>query len=229
MHAMILAAGRGSRMRHLTENCPKPLLPLQGKALIEHQIEALVARGFTELVINLGYQGEQIRQAVGFGSRFGARIVYSIEGEHILETGGGICRALPLLSEQFVVVNADVYSNYPYGMLRSVSLGPEHVAHVVLVPNPAHHQQGDFAIDDRQRLVAPESGSSYTFSGIGVYHHDLFNGFAAGERFPLAQALKQAMAQGRVSAEYAQHVTWSDIGTPERLAGWNHDNHTMDH
>ncbi len=214
MKAMILAAGRGERMRPLTDKLPKPLLEVCGKPLIEHHIGALVAAGFTEIVINHAWLGEKIEQALGDGERFGCQILYSAEGE-ALETGGGIYRALPLIgTEPFLVVNGDVFVRYPYQQLTTDLQG---LAHLVMVPNPGHNPKGDFAL---QRGVVLSNGQpSYTFSGIGVYHPDLFKHCQAG-RFSLVPLLIQAMAQNQVSGELYQGL-WMDIGTPQRLAEIN--------
>jgi MurNAc alpha-1-phosphate uridylyltransferase len=210
MKAMILAAGRGERMRPLTDRTPKPLLRAGGKALIEHLIEALAAAGFRELVINCAHLGDQIEQYLGNGDRHGVQIAWSCEPEHALETGGGIFQALPLLGEQFLVVNGDIWTDYPFARLQRVPAG---LAHLVLVDNPPQHPQGDFALDhDRVRA---DNGARLTFSGIGVYRRELFLGCVPG-RFPLAPLLRAAMPRGEVSGE---HYTgqWRDIGTPERL------------
>ncbi len=209
MKAMILAAGRGERLRPLTDTVPKPLLEAGGKPLIVHTIERLVQAGFTELVINLGYRGSQIETALGDGSAFGARIAYSREPEQALETGGGMFQALPNLSDPFLAVNADVATDFPLAELPREIPG---LAHLVLVPNPSYHQEGDFALVDG--WVQPQ-GLKYTFSGIGVYRHALFRDCQPG-RFPLAPLVRQAAAQGQVSGQL--HLGfWSDLGTLARL------------
>lgn len=210
MKAMILAAGRGERMRPLTDTVPKPLLRVAGKTLIEHHLRALSAAGFRDLVINHAYLGQQIVDAVGNGERFGVSIRYSAEPEAALETGGGIRRALPLLgSEPFVVINGDIWTDFPLAELRP----PTGLAHLVLVDNPAHHGAGDFNLE-AGRLVE-DGGERLTFSGIGVYRPGLFAGQTA-DRFPLAPLLRRAIREGQVSGEhYAGR--WVDIGTPERL------------
>jgi len=211
--AMILAAGRGERMRPLTDSVPKPLLEVAGKPLIVHVVERLARAGFTGLVVNLGYRGDQIRVALGDGSAWGVRIDYSREPENALETGGGIFQALPLLTDPFVAVNADVATDFPFATLRTV---PESLAHLILVPNPPHHPEGDFDLAGRR--VLPGKGGRYTFSGIGVYRHALFAGCTAG-RFPLAPLLYRAAERGEVTGELYRG-TWMDIGTPQRLAAW---------
>ncbi len=209
---MILAAGRGQRMRPLTDHCPKPLLEAGGKALIEHHIEALVAAGITEIVINHAHLGQMIEERLGDGRRYGASIRYSPEGPGGLETGGGIHRALPLLGPRpFIVVNGDIWCDYPFQRLR---LGEGLLAHLVLVDNPPHHPGGDFALLRGQAHA--EGEPKLTFSGISLLHPALFEGCAPG-RFPLAPLLREAMERGEVGAEH-HRGQWFDIGTPERLA-----------
>jgi MurNAc alpha-1-phosphate uridylyltransferase len=213
MRAMILAAGRGERMRPLTDTTPKPLLMVGGKRLIEYHLEALAAAGFSEVVINHAHLGEQIEQVLGDGECYGLRIRYSPERGGALETGGGIFRALPLLGEApFLVVNGDVWCDYPLSRLRNIQ--PDG-AHLVLVPNPPQHPKGDFLLCEGQ--VHDEGGGErLTFSGIGVYHPSLFADCVPGA-FALAPLLRRAMAVGQVSGErFDGH--WFDIGTPERLA-----------
>jgi len=211
MKAMILAAGRGERMRPLTDHTPKPLLQAAGKALIEYHIESLVRSGITELVINHAHLGLQLEQALGDGSRYGARISYSAEGEgQALETGGGIYKALPLLGEEaFVVVNGDIYCDYNFSRLKP----PSGVAHLLLVDNPGHNPAGDFVLSDGQ--VHSEGSNKLTFSGIGVYRPELFADCQPGA-FALAPLLRKAMERGEVSGEHHSGI-WMDIGTPERL------------
>lgn len=209
---MILAAGRGERMRPLTDVAPKPLLSVGGTSLIERLITALVQADLRQIVINHAHLGEQIVARTGNGSQYGASIVYSHESEGGLETGGGIYKALPLLDgEPFVVVNGDILTDYPFARLPHKLDG---LAHLVLVDNPPHHPQGDFCLQGKQVLA--DGPARLTFSGIGVYHKALFADCAPG-KFPLAPLLRAAMAKGQVSGE---HYTgdWWDIGTPERLA-----------
>jgi MurNAc alpha-1-phosphate uridylyltransferase len=214
MKAMILAAGRGERMRPLTDHTPKPLLPAAGRPLIEHLIIALVAQGFPEIVVNTAHLGEQIERHLGDGDRFGAQIAYSRETE-ALETGGGIRQALPLLGDQpFLVVNGDIATDFPFGRLKQRPAG---LAHLVLVPNPDHHPRGDFVLEGEQ--VADAGPERHTFSGIGVYHPDLLRSLAPG-RFPLAPLLRAAMADGQVSGELYRGF-WMDIGTAERLDAYS--------
>lgn len=217
MKAMILAAGRGERMRPLTDHTPKPLLPVAGKPLIIHHIEALQAAGITELVINTGHLGEQLPATLGDGRGWGVHIVWSPEPPEALETGGGIFQALPLLgSEPFLVVNGDVWSDYPFAGLPA---SPSGWAHLVLVNNPSHHPDGDFALTDNGQVG--ESGPQrWTFSGISVLRPALFSGCTPG-RFPLGPLLRRAIGLGQVSGEhYAGN--WRDIGTPQRLADLEH-------
>ncbi len=224
MKAMILAAGRGERMRPLTDDMPKPLLMVAGKPLIERHIEALVSAGFTELVVNHAWLGEKIEAALGDGSRFGATITYSPEGDKGLETGGGILRALPFLTEgnndkHFLVVNGDVVTDLDFSKLLPTqqnlldNFSPGNLAHLVLVPNPAFHPDGDFSLE--KGLVKNSGNTQYTFSGIGVYHPRLFADIHDGT-FPLAPLLRQAMDQGQVSGELYNGL-WVDVGTRERL------------
>ncbi|MET0052712.1 MAG: N-acetylmuramate alpha-1-phosphate uridylyltransferase MurU [Candidatus Thiodiazotropha sp.] len=215
MKAMILAAGRGERMRPLTDKLPKPLLPVRGKPLIVHHIEKLAAAGFQQLVINHAYLGEMIETAVGRGERWGVHIHYSAEGQ-ALETGGGIHHALPLLGpEPFAVINGDVWTDFDFATLQ---LADDDLAHLVLVPNPAQHPKGDFRVIENRVEDGP--GDCLTFSGIGVYRPGLFEGCEAGA-FPLAPLLRQAMGSGRVSGERYDGY-WIDVGTPERLQSLEH-------
>lgn len=213
---MILAAGRGERMRPLTDRTPKPLLKVAGKALIDYHVENLVAAGITELVINHAYLGEQIEQHLGDGAAFGASIDYSPE-KTALETGGGIYQALPLLqggSESdapFLVVNGDVWTDFSFASL--CDLRPAQ-AHLVLVDNPEHHHAGDFVLADGK--IQQNGGGRLTFAGISVLRPSLFDGFKPGV-LPLKQPLLNAIAGQAVSGEHYQG-RWVDVGTPERLA-----------
>ncbi len=214
MKAMILAAGRGERMRPLTLTRPKPLLPIGGRALIEHHLAALAAAGYGSVVINLSWLGAQIRSHLGDGRAFGVAIDYSEEGPEPLETGGGILRALPMLGPgPFLVVNGDIWSDYPYAELRD-RLAARDLAHLVLVSNPDHHPAGDFALGSGR--IVETGGERLTFSGVGVYRPELFAGLAPGV-FRLAPVLRGAVREGRVSGE-RYGGAWFDIGTPERLA-----------
>jgi MurNAc alpha-1-phosphate uridylyltransferase len=209
---MLLAAGRGERMRPLTDQLPKPLLMVRGKPLIVHHLQRLARCGVRNVVINLAWLGDRIRAALGDGAAFGVSIHYSEEGAQALETGGGIFQALPWLgSEPFLVVNGDVFTDFDFAAL---SIAPDAWAHLLLVPNPVQHPQGDFALEDG-RVV--ETGSTqWTYSGIGLYRPQLFDGCQPG-RFPLLPLLRRAIAAGRLSGEVYRGA-WSDVGTIERLA-----------
>ncbi len=221
MKVMLLAAGKGTRMLPLTATLPKPLLKVGGLSLIEHQILKLKAAGFTDFVINHAWLGLQIEQALGDGSRCGVHIAWSREDEP-LETAGGIVQALPLLGpDPFVLVNADIWTDFDFGLLRT-ALPANGLAHLVLVPNPQHHPRGDFVLDASAYLLLPGaiSAPAYTYSGIAVYHPLLFAGVTE-RKYPLLPLLKSAIAQGRASGQF--HAgDWLDVGTPERL-------HELDH
>ncbi|OHC61543.1 MAG: mannose-1-phosphate guanylyltransferase [Rhodocyclales bacterium GWA2_65_19] len=223
MKAMILAAGRGERMRPLTDRIPKPLLPVGGKSLIVWHLERLEQAGLREVVINHAHLGAQIEAALGDGARWGLSIRYSPEPEGALETAGGIANALPLLDneEPFLVVNGDTYCDWD--VARAVSaLSPGDLAHLVLVPNPPHHPQGDFSLTGSavgaDINVADGSGAkACTFSGIGIYRPQIFADVQRGQPAKLAPLLRAAMRAGRVSGEL--HAgRWVDVGTPQRLA-----------
>ncbi|TCO82791.1 MurNAc alpha-1-phosphate uridylyltransferase [Plasticicumulans lactativorans] len=214
MKAMILAAGRGERMRPLTDHLPKPLLAVGGRALIEHHLLRLAAAGFTEVVINLGHLGHLLPQRLGDGSRYGLSITWSPEPPGALETGGGIHHALALLGDApFLLVNGDVWTTQPLAPLRH-ALAPADLAHLVLVDNPPQHPRGDFALA-AGRVRAGEA-PRLTYSGVAVLSPALFAGRAPG-RYPLAPLLVAAMARDAVSGEHFRG-DWRDIGTPERLA-----------
>jgi MurNAc alpha-1-phosphate uridylyltransferase len=221
MKAMILAAGRGQRMRPLTDAKPKPLLEAGGKPLIQHHIERLAAAGVRDLVINLAWKGAMIRDALGSGSQFGVSIAYSDEGDIALETGGGIFNALPLLgTAPFLIVNADVWTDYPLERLvsrfRGSSLGKagSDLAHLVLVANPPQHALGDFGLN-AGRINEAQAGRG-TYSGIAVYAPQFFAGCEPGA-FKLLPLLQAAIRADRLGGErYAGK--WFDIGTPQRLA-----------
>ena len=208
---MILAAGRGERMRPLTDNLPKPLLKVAGKMLIEYHLENLKAAHITEVVINHAWLGEKIEKALGDGSRYGLNIHYSAEGE-ALETAGGIINALSLFdNEAFIVINGDIFCDYKLSNLPSSLSG---LAHLLLVENPMHHPQGDFALTT-SGMLEQTGEHKQTFSGIGVYHPDLFKDYPNG-KLALAPILRKAMDQQQVTGESYQGI-WHDIGTPERL------------
>ena len=221
MRAMILAAGRGERMRPVTDSTPKPLLQAGGKPLIVWHIEGLVRAGITDLVINHAHLGIQIEQALGDGSRFGAHIRYSNEGT-ALETAGGIAFALPLLGEEpFAVVNGDIWCDYDFARLSARAAAftnSDDMAHLVLVDNPEHNLKGDFLLHGDRMIssaLSPQH-SALTFSGIGLYKPRLFAHIAHGAKAPLAPLLREQIAQGRVSGEHHRGA-WVDVGTPQRL------------
>ena len=213
MRAMILAAGRGERMRPLTDARPKPLLEVGGKPLIQYHIEALARAGIKDIVINLAWQGELIRRALGTGTSFGVQISYSDEPEGALETGGGILAALPLLGpEPFLIVSGDIWSEFPLASCIDRLAGGD-VAHFVLVPNPDFHAQGDFGLEEgRLRDRAPR----YTYANIGVLRGDFFAGRQSG-RFALAPLMFEWIRRGRVSGELFAG-RWHNLGTPAQLA-----------
>ncbi len=209
--AMLLAAGRGERLRPLTDRIPKPLIEAGGKSLIVHLIEALAKAGHDDIVINVSWLGDAIQSALGNGDRHGVRLSYSPEPEDALETGGGIVNALPLLGEApFVVVSSDIYTDFPFAHLPKE---PQGLAHLVLVDNPPHNPGGDFAIDNER--LRNQGNRRLTFSGIGVYRRELFQGRSPG-RFPLAPLLRQAADDDRATAEHYRGRWW-DVGSVERL------------
>lgn len=211
MKAMILAAGRGERMRPLTDDCPKPLLEVAGRSLLEHRIQSLVAAGFDDIVINYAWLGEQIVDGIGDGARFGARITYSPEPRGGLETGGGILQALPLLGDApFLVVNADVWTDYDFRRLR---FQPRGLAHLVLVPNPAHKRMGDFALNGN--WVSNDGDLALTLSGVYLLNPTLLSSYDSG-KFSIVPALRAAIDQQRVTGE-VYRGEWVDVGTPDRL------------
>lgn len=212
MRAMILAAGKGERMRPLTLTTPKPLINVAGVPLIEYHLRALARAGFKEVVINHAWLGEKIEAHLGTGEQFGLNIQYSVESQP-LETGGGIYQALKYLGDApFVLVNGDIWTDYDFSALRKPLTG---LAHLVLMDNPEHHVEGDFSLQQEQ-VGLPQAGNSLTYSGIAVLHPQLFADCVGGA-FRLAPLLRQAIAQGQVSGE---HFTghWIDVGTQERLA-----------
>jgi MurNAc alpha-1-phosphate uridylyltransferase len=214
---MILAAGRGERMRPLTDTTPKPMLPAGGKPLAVWLVEALVRAGITELVVNHAHLGHLVEAGLGDGAQLGAAIRYSPEAA-ALETAGGIANALALLGDApFVVANGDVFTRFDFGPLvaRAATLPPDVLAHLVLVPNPPHHPTGDFCLASPH--VVADGPERLTFSGIAVYRPALFDGVAPGTKAKLAPLLRTAMAARRVTGERFDG-TWIDVGTPERLA-----------
>jgi MurNAc alpha-1-phosphate uridylyltransferase len=214
--AMILAAGRGERMRPLTDRLPKPLLPVCGRALLDYHLEALARAGFRDVVINIAYRGVQVVEHCQRRD-YGLALHFSDEGPTALETGGGIRRALPLLGDgPFAVINGDIHTDYPFARLLQTAraLPAPQLAHLVMVPNPAHRGAGDFALAGG--LLHDAGEPRLTFSGIGLYRAGLFAGTQDGA-FPLAPLLRAAMREGRVGGE-RYDGRWCDVGTPERLA-----------
>ena len=219
--AMILAAGRGERMRPLTDSTPKPLLRVRGETLIERHVKGLAQSGIERIVINLAWLGSQIRGYLGDGSRYGADIIYSEERPHALETAGGIFRALPhLLPGPFAVVNGDIYTDFSFPELV---IAEHRDAHLVLVPNPRQHPRGDFSIRDGMAAESADDpgdlGERHTFAGIAVYRQAFFAGCSDGA-FPLKPLLLRSMRAQRCSAELYRGL-WEDVGTPERLQALN--------
>lgn len=215
MKAMILAAGRGERLRPLTDTTPKPLIQAGPKRLIEYLIDALVTAGFDDLVINYAHLGEQFPKFLGDGSRYGARIQYSAETAGGLETAGGIINALPLLGEApFLVVNGDIWTDFDFRDISPDMLAAEMLCHLVLVDNPPHNPGGDFGLDPAARL-STVSDTKWTFSGIGLYRPEMFAGLDNSKR-ALKPLFEQAIADRRISGQL-YHGDWSDIGTIERL------------
>ncbi len=211
MRAMILAAGRGERLRPLTDSLPKPLVEVGGRPLIEHHIQALADAGFREIVINQGHLGNMLPPAIGDGSRWNITIHWSDEQPEALETGGGIFKALPLLgSGPFLVVNGDIWTDYPYARLRSIKCDQ---AHLVMIPNPPQNPAGDFSL--LQARIRNKGENKLTFSGISVYHPRLFDGCKPG-KFSVVPLLRSAMENYLVTGE-EYHGIWEDIGTLERL------------
>jgi MurNAc alpha-1-phosphate uridylyltransferase len=215
---MILAAGRGERMRPLTDRTPKPLLMVGGKPLIFWHLQKLSDAAFGTVVVNHAHLGEQIEAAIGDGRRWNLRIRYSQERE-ALETAGGIRNALALIEDDvFAVINADVYTDYAFQRLAATidqMRQGDGLAHLVLVDNPGHHPAGDFRLESG--LVRADGPRPLTFSGIGVYRGTLFEKIPLGARHPLAPLLRESMSKGKVTGEYFRGL-WSDVGTPERLA-----------
>ena len=210
---MLLAAGRGERLRPITATLPKPLVEVAGKPLIVYHLEALARAAIRDVVINLSWLGEKIRTALADGSRYGVRIAYSEEGPVPLETGGGIYRALPLLGpEPFLVVNADVWTDMDFSLIPALDDGAD--ARLMLAPNPSHHPKGDFGLE--RDFVVEREADRFTYTGIGVYRPEFFEGCTPG-KFPLLPLLKRAIAARRLRGE-VYRGEWLDIGSPDRLA-----------
>ena len=219
MKAMILAAGRGLRMGILTKDLPKPLLILRGKPLIEWHLKKLSNAGFKEVVINISYLPKKIKEFVGNGSKWGLHVTYSEENP-VLETGGGIKKALPLLgSNAFLVINADIYSNFDYKKIQTIFLKKGTDAYLILVKNPEHNLKGDFGLSDSSDLLL-NNMPFYTFSGIAVYHPRFFSKLEAGKKMQLLPLFKNAISQKSIKGELFEGV-WSDVGTPLRLNNLN--------
>jgi len=213
MRSMLLAAGRGERLRPITDTLPKPLVQVAGKPLIVYHLEALARANVREVVINLSWLGELIRAALGDGSRFGVQIAYSEEGPVPLEAGGGILRALPLLGAgPFLVVNSDVWTDMDFGDVLPLEEGAD--ARLMLAPNPPYHPHGDFGLEGD--LVVEREADRFTYTGVGLYRPELFQGCAPG-RFPLRPLLQRAIAARRLRGE-VYRGEWLDIGSPDRLA-----------
>ncbi len=214
MIAMILAAGRGERLRPITDTTPKALVEVRGQSLLERHLDAVKAAGVDTVVINLGWLGEQVADRSASGARYGLSVVYSPEGEDILETGGGIQRALPMLGDEvFLVVNADIYTDMPL----PVVLDDDADGHLVLVPKPAHRERGDFDLNEG-RVLNSES-PSLTFSGVALYRPEFFADCKPG-RFPLAPMLRAAADASRLAGSVYEGA-WEDVGTVERLEELN--------
>lgn len=217
MKAMILAAGLGQRMRPLTDSLPKPLLSVGGKPLLQYHLEALARTGITEVVINLAYLGDKIRDFVGDGSRFGLQVSYSPEPEP-LETAGALVQAMPLLGHApFLLINADVWSDYPLAKLYQHQLRRGIKAHLIMVANPDFHPVGDFALDTEGLLSDDSALAKHTFAGISLIDPQLIAQYPESRRkFPLSEVLRYGIARHEISAEIHQG-RWNDVGTPERL------------
>ncbi len=214
MKAMVLAAGRGERMRPITDHIPKPLVPVAGKPLIVYHLEALARAGVRDVVINLAYRGAQIREALHDGARYGVRISYSDEGPDPIETGGGIFKALPLLgAEPFIVVNGDIWTDFDIATLPPLDASAH--ARLVMVPNPPHVARGDFALDG-DYIVESDRDDRFTYSGIGVFSPDFFHDCQPG-KFPLRPLLSRAIVARKLKGLVYRGI-WLDIGTPQRLA-----------
>jgi MurNAc alpha-1-phosphate uridylyltransferase len=215
MRAMILAAGRGERMGNLTSYTPKALLPVVGRPLIEYSLLSLVKLGIEDIIVNVCYRREQIKSALGDGSRYGVRLHYSEETE-ALETGGGICRALPLLgTEPFIVLSCDIITDFP---LQTLLQHPKQMAHLVLVENPSYHPRGDFSLAGN-KIIPANAQQTFTFANIGIYRPELFANCVPGH-FRLGDLLKQAVTEGQLTGEFYSGF-WHNLGTPQQLLDLN--------
>ncbi|WP_298220277.1 N-acetylmuramate alpha-1-phosphate uridylyltransferase MurU [Halothiobacillus sp.] len=228
MRAMILAAGRGERLRPLTDHIPKPLIPIQGKPLIVHHIERLAKAGITDIVINLNHLAEQIPAALGDGSRWQVRLHYSWENHlpEALETAGGIRHAVALLSDTFILVNGDIFTDFPFEELLNNPLNPETDFRLVMVANPKHHPKGDFSLDQQRLGLCPadtqEAATCLTYAGIGLYQKSMFSGLPEGRR-ALGTLLREKIAAQRGQGQVFSGL-WIDVGTQERLEQAEHSN-----
>lgn len=215
MKAMILAAGKGTRLRPLTDTCPKPLIKVSGKPLIEYHLENLKKAGITNIVINVHHLGEQIMHTLGAGEKWGVKITYSIEST-LLETGGGICTALPLLGkEPFLIVNGDIWTDFDFATLPHAF---DAMGHLVLVSNPEHHPKGDFTLDSKGRIgrALNEEDKTYTYAGVAVLHPGFFEGCEANVPKKLATFFDNALFANQLEGEYYSG-RWTDVGSIERL------------
>lgn len=217
MRAMILAAGRGERLRPLTDKLPKSLIEVQGQSLLERHLQRLHSSGIEKAVINLGWLGEQVAERIGSGARYGLDVSYSPEGDNILETGGGIHKALPMLGRApFLVINADIFTDMP---VPRIELPDDAVGHLVLVPTPGYREHGDFSLQEGR----VGNQRDLTFSGVAIYRPEFFDGCESG-RFSIVPMLREVADAGRLTGSVYEGV-WADIGTPERLAALENEVH----
>ena len=222
--AMILAAGKGTRLRPLTLETPKPLVEVGGQPLIVWHIKALQAAGITDITINASWLADRLMQALGDGAEYGVKLHWSVEDDEPLETAGGIFNALQtgkLQDAPFILVNSDVWTSYDFAQLQDYTLGPDQLAHLLLIDNPEHNNGGDFAINNGLASEQPiADADKYTFAGISVVSARLVDGLVLGQPAPLAPLLKQAMLKFQITAEVIKD-NWIDVGTPERLTQVN--------
>ena len=222
--AMILAAGKGTRLRPLTLETPKPLVEVGGQPLIVWHIKALQAAGITDITINASWLADKLMQALGDGAEYGVKLHWSVEDDEPLETAGGIFNALrtgKLQDAPFILVNSDVWTTYDFAQLQDYTLGPDQLAHLLLIDNPEHNNGGDFAINNGLASEQPiADADKYTFAGISVVSARLVDGLVSGQPAPLAPLLKQAMLKFQITAEVIKD-NWIDVGTPERLTQVN--------
>jgi len=217
MIAMILAAGRGERLRPITDAVPKCLVEVRGQSLLERHLEHVSKAGIKNVVINLGWLGDQIVERVGSGSEFGLNVLYSDEGDNVLETGGGIKKALPVLgSEPFLVLNADIFTEMP---VPNITLPDSALGHLVLVPTPDYRTVGDFDLNGG--MIRNSDAPALTFGGVAMYRPEFFDGCEAG-KFSIVPLMRAAADAGRLQGSLYEGV-WADVGTPERLAAIDND------